>query len=393
MRTHLRTPIALLAAALVAAGLTSTTSYAATAPARDGVDQPVGTVLESGPLDRDLWIPKTTSRALKLTYVTTDAFGHKALSTGTVFLPKGEAPKGGWPVISWAHGTSGIGDACAPSRVGPALPQRDWAYLGTWMKQGYAIVASDYAGLGTPGMHAYLHNRSTAHNVVDMVKAARNLDLPSSEKLSNKWVVIGQSQGGGGAVATSSYATEFGGKALDFRGGVGTGAPAYIELLVSLPGPGVPPVDVSPALTEYLAYILAGMRYVHPELHINSALTETGKKFVDMGEHACTNEFEKALEGTAIGDFFTKPLASLPGFVQAARDYLGMPETSFEKPVFMANGAVDTDVPMETTAAYVGVITANGADVTFRTYPTDHNGTMQASLVDSVPFVKALFAR
>ena len=390
-----RTRIGLLTAALLAAALTGVPSSYAGAPAssRARLDAPVGTVLQAGPLKRSLWIPRTTSRAYKLTYVTTDAFGHKAPSTGTVFLPKGRAPRGGWPVVSWAHGTSGMGDSCAPSRVGPAMPKRDWAYLGTWMRQGYAIVASDYAGLGTPGLHAYLHNRSTAHNVVDMVKAGRNLDLPASEKLSNRWVVIGQSQGGGGAIATSSYATEFGGKGLDFRGGVGTGTPAYIELLVSLPGPAVPPVDVSPALTSYLAYILAGMRHVHPELHINSVLTETGKKFVEMAEHACVNEFEKAVEGTPIGDFFTRPLASLPGFVQAARDYLGMPETSFEKPIFMANGAVDTDVPMETTAAYVGVLTANGADVTFRTYPTDHNGTMQASLVDSVPFVRALFRR
>ena len=388
-----RTRIGLLTAALLAAALTGVPSSYAGAPAssRARLDAPVGTVLQAGPLKRSLWIPRTTSRAYKLTYVTTDAFGHKAPSTGTVFLPKGRAPRGGWPVVSWAHGTSGMGDSCAPSRVGPAMPKRDWAYLGTWMRQGYAIVASDYAGLGTPGLHAYLHNRSTAHNVVDMVKAGRNLDLPASEQLSNRWVVIGQSQGGGGAIATSSYATEFGGKGLDFRGGVGTGTPAYIELLVSLPGPAVPPVDVSPALTSYLAYILAGMRHVHPELRINSVLTGTGKKFVGMAEHACVNEFEKAVEGTPIGDFFTRPLASLPGFVQAARDYLGMPETSFEKPIFMANGAVDTDVPMETTAAYVGVLTANGADVTFRTYPTDHNGTMQASLVDSVPFVRALF--
>lgn len=389
MRARIRA--GLLAGSLLAALAGTPTAQAAPADRTD-TDAKVGTVLESGPLRHDLWIPRTTSRAFKLTYVTTDAFGHKVPSTGTVFLPKGKAPKGGWPVVSWAHGTSGIGDGCAPSRVGPAMPKRDWAYLGTWMRQGYAIVASDYAGLGTPGLHAYLHNRSTAHNVVDMVKAARNLDLPSSERLSDEWVVIGQSQGGGGAIATSSYATEFGGKGLDFRGGVGTGTPAYIELLVSLPGPAVPPVDVSPALTSYLAYILAGMRHVHPELHINSVLTETGKKYIEMAEHACVVEFEKALEGAAIGDFFTRPLASLPGFVETARGYLGMPETSFEKPIFMANGAVDTDVPMETTAAYVGVLTANGADVTFRTYPTDHNGTMQASLVDSVPFVRELFA-
>ncbi|MSZ76314.1 MAG: lipase [Actinobacteria bacterium] len=350
--------------------------------------------MRSGPLKKDLWIPGT-GRAVKVTYATTDPFGESATSTGTIFVPKGKAPAGGWPVVSWAHGTSGLADACAPSRIGPALPERDFAYLGTWMAQGYAIVASDYVGLGTPGKHPYLDATTTAHSVVDMVKAAQaysTAHLPARQRLSRKWVVIGQSQGGGAAIATASYATEFGGPGLDFRGGVGTGTPAYIELLVSAAGPGVLPVDASPHLSSYILYILAGMRYAHPELDIDSALSETGKTFMALAEKLCGDALAEAVTGTAIGDFFSTPLAALPGFVEAARDYMGMPETSFEQPVFLANGLIDTDVPMETTAAYVAVLTANGADVTFRTYPGDHNTTMDLSLPDSVPFVAGLFA-
>lgn len=392
MRTRLA--VLLTVAGLLTSGLSGPSSGAVPVERVDRVQRPAGTVLAAHPLRRSLWIPGTTKRAYRLRYVTTDASGHRTPSTGTLFVPKGRAPRGGWPVISWAHGTSGIGDSCAPSRVGPAMPERDWAYLGTWMRQGYAVVASDYAGLGTRGVHAYLHQRSTAHDVVDMVKAARAFaqdDLPRASRLSRKWVTIGQSQGGGGAIATASYATEFGGRALDFRGGVGTGTPAYVEALVSLPGPGVLPVDASPALTAYLLYILVGLREVHPELGIDDALTDTGRHFVDLAEHACVVELEEAVAGIAMGDFFTRPLATIPGYVETARAYLGMPETSFEEPVFLANGLVDTDVPMETTAAYVAVLRANGADVTFRTYPTDHNSTMAASLADSVPFVRALF--
>jgi hypothetical protein len=74
-----------------------------------------GTVVAAARLRRGLWIPGTTARAFKLKYVTTDARGKRALSTGTVFVPKGHPPRGGWLVISWAHGTSGLGDRCAPS--------------------------------------------------------------------------------------------------------------------------------------------------------------------------------------------------------------------------------------------------------------------------------------
>src|SRR5438105_2778182 len=80
---------------------------------------PVGTLLSATGLPTGLWIPGTR-RAWKLAYVSTDAFGHRSRVTGTVFVPRGTPPEGGWPVVSWAHGTSGLADGCAPSRVGPA---------------------------------------------------------------------------------------------------------------------------------------------------------------------------------------------------------------------------------------------------------------------------------
>lgn len=353
-----------------------------------------GTILGIEALPRQLWVPGT-ARGYRVTYATTDPFGKPATSTGEILVPKGRAPEGGWPVVNWAHGTSGLADRCAPSRIGPALPERDFAYLKTWMAQGYAIVASDYVGLGTPGKHPYLDATTTAHSVVDMMKAARAFSadrLPQGRRFSNRWVVLGQSQGGGAAIATAAYATEFGGPRLDFRGGVGTGTPAYIELLISALGPGVAPVDVSSHLTSYVGYILAGMDYVHPELDIPSALTATGKRFLRLAQKLCGDDYADAVSGTAIGDMFSRPLATLPGFVTAARDYLGMPETGFERPVFMANGLLDTDVPMETTALYATRLTAGGASVEFHTYPGDHNSTMELSLPDSIPFVAGLFA-
>src|ERR1700759_2686368 len=48
-------------------------------------------------------------------YRTTDAAAHSVPASGVVSIPKGRTPKGGWPVITWAHGTSGIADECAPS--------------------------------------------------------------------------------------------------------------------------------------------------------------------------------------------------------------------------------------------------------------------------------------
>ena len=34
--------------------------------------------------------------------------------SGIVAIPNGRPPKGGWPVITWAHGTTGIADVSRP---------------------------------------------------------------------------------------------------------------------------------------------------------------------------------------------------------------------------------------------------------------------------------------
>ncbi len=373
--------LALLAALLPQAG-----------PASAG--EPRGSVVSWSPLTRSLWIPGTTGRAYVLTYVTKDAFGRKARSTGTVFIPRGKAPKGGWPVVSWAHGTSGLHDSCAPSRVGPSLPERDWKYLASWMRQGYAVVASDYAGLGTPGLPAYLDGRSTAYNVVDMVLAAREFAgrrLPPTARLARKWVTIGQSQGGGAAIYTARYATEFGGSRLDYRGAVGTGTPAYIENYLLPLAPKVPPIALPPGLTAYLSYIFASLRHVHPELGIDGILTPTGRKYLALAEKECVGTFGKHLKNVSVGDYFTRPPSALPGFRTAVRAYMGMPESGFDQPFFMAHGRKDTDVPIPATLAYATVLKSNRQPLTFRTYPTDHSGTLAASLKHTIPFVKSLF--
>lgn len=388
---HRRTTAALVAACLAAlvaptgpTGSLSTASAATTAPTLPAV----GSVVRSEPLPKNLWIPRSTSRAWRLTYVTRDSHGKRALSSGTVFIPFGTPPKGGWPVVSWAHGISGLGDACAPSKVGPVLKHRDWSYLRTWMRQGNAIVASDYVGLGTPGLMPYLDTRATAHNVVDIVKAGRafTADRKPRLRLARKWVTIGQSQGGGGAVGTARYATRFGGKALSYRGAVGTGTPAYIEDYVELLGPEVPPLTGD--LTAYLTYIVASLRDVHPELGIDDILTPTGKKYVKLAETVCDEDFAAMMEGVAMGTFFTLPMATLPGFRETVVDYMGMPESGFDKPFFMGHGAADVDVPYAQTLRYATVLQANGEPVVFKTYPTDHSGTMAASLEDTIPFVR-----
>lgn len=370
--------------AALLATLLPLTVYAAVPAAAEELPEP-GTVVASAPLPSSHWVPGATGQAWELTYVTTDTFGERALSTGAVFLPTGSPPEGGWPVVSWAHGTVGIADECAPSRHPRSA--RDAAYLRTWMEQGYAVVASDYVGQGTPGLSTYLDGRATAHSIVDIVKAGHEL----TGALSPEWVTIGQSQGAAGSIYAARHATAFGGPGLDYRGAVGTGTPAYIESYVMGLGPFVPPTLPS-GTAGFLGYILAGLRYAHPELGIDSVLTAKGKLALTQAETLCMDAYAAALTGNPIGGWFSRNLSSLPGFNATVRDYMAMPVSGFDRPFFLGHGLLDVTVPSPLTVLYAAHLALRGEPVTFRTYVSDHSGTMAASLPDTVPYVAALFA-
>ena len=164
-----------------------------------------------------IWARKLTgTAALKggagnrlVLYRSTGVDGKPVAVSGTVSVPKGQAPKGGWPVITWGHGTTGIADACAPSRDSASNPAHGliaYAYplLQRWLKAGYAVVRTDYEGLGTPGDHPYLIGRSEGYSMLDTVRAARKLD----KRLGRRVIIAGHSQGGQAALWAASLAPQ-----------------------------------------------------------------------------------------------------------------------------------------------------------------------------------------
>ncbi len=81
-----------------------------------------------------------------------------------------------------------------------------------------------------------------------------------------------------------------------------------------------------------------------------------------------------------------------PVFMEAARDLLTVPTAGYDRPFFIGQGLSDIDVPAPLTLKFAADLTANGVDFAFHTYPTDHLGTVPASVPDSTPFVAALFS-
>ena len=114
--------------------------------------------------------------AQRVLYRTQRADGTATFASGMVFIPNnnnGGLPR---PVVAWAHGTVGMGDQCAPSRTKD--PTGNIAWVSQMLAKGWVVTATDYAGLGTPGTEGYLVGGDEAHDVLNSVRAARDLPAP-----------------------------------------------------------------------------------------------------------------------------------------------------------------------------------------------------------------------
>ena len=121
--------------------------------------------------------------------------------SGVVIAPTGAPPPGGRPVVAWAHPTTGVATRCAPSRAMLLFQQIQG--LRELIGAGYVVAATDYPGLGGPGVHPYLVGDSEARAVIDNVRAARAI---SELGASNAFAVWGHSQGGQAALFTGLIA-------------------------------------------------------------------------------------------------------------------------------------------------------------------------------------------
>ena len=138
-----------------------------------------GTVIRVWPLESG---GPGNSDAFRFLYRSTDPKGKPIPVSGAIFIPSGPAPAGGRHIIAWAHPTSGVAPDCAPSLY-PDRAGLIWN-LREMLSEGYIVVATDYPGLGTDGVHPDLIGESAGRAVLDSVRAARRRRPVASDRLS-----------------------------------------------------------------------------------------------------------------------------------------------------------------------------------------------------------------
>jgi len=310
-----------------------------------------GTVIRTEPLDVEV----PGGRAYRMLYVSERPDGTPAASGGMVFIPDTPAPPEGRPVVAWAHGTVGMGDACAPSRaVNPLGDTDNW--LDQMMSLGWVVTATDYVGLGTPGPELYLVKEAEVRDVVNSVRAARNL---TESQAGADYVVWGHSQGGHSSLWSGHLAPEL--------------APELNLLGVAAAAPAGELADIMGAQWDTTVgwgigpEVLISWPYVDDRLSPEQVATATGLRSYQQLAEDCTYDKQLLLEVLALRaagqEFFEVDPMTLPEWERFVVEQTPPPMPA-DMPVFLAQGTADEVVLAWPNAKLQDAWCAAGSNIT-----------------------------
>ena len=329
--------------------------------------------------------PTDAGSAIRILYSSTDGVGGKApvAVSGAVVLPKGNPPKGGWPIVAWDHGTVGIADTAAPSWHGLFRQKGD--FLNQWLGAGFAIVATDYQGLGVPGPHPYLNVRPEAYSTLDAVRAA----LKSIPNLANEVLVVGYSQGAGAAFATAGFAPRYA-PDLHVVGTVIGGVPYATAETRKDAAAYYDPNKFSPVIA-YMMLTALMAEQTHPELKATDIFTDQAAPLLDkVGTMSLSEAFEATrAAGLTWGDSF-KP-GGLERLTAMTAKLVEFPTLKVSQPVFVGIGDADKTAVPTVQLLFVKDACAAGTVVEAHRYAgLDHGPAVGRLVKDAIPFAQRL---
>ena len=313
--------------------------------------------------------------AVRILYHSLSADGADVATSGMVLIPAGSAPAGGWPVIVWAHGTSGVARQCAPSL------QKDMEYgeegLMPMVRAGFAVIATDYHGLGTQGPHEYVNKIAQGHDVIYSIPAA-HAAVPS---LARGWVVIGHSQGGLAAWSVAEMQAQR--HDPNYLGAISVaGAGDLKSILDAMGKPGS-------TASYYLGYMAYAMHVRTPSFKPSDMLLgEALKRYGDLTTKGCWNYAYAAFIGAPVAPVLKPGWDQLP----AAKRFIEENELArapIAGPLLVIAGEADETVPLAPLRAVAERACRNGSALTFRSYPgLDHDPLMDKTTPDQLAWVR-----
>lgn len=307
--------------------------------------------------------------AVRILYHSRSATGEDVAASGVVLIPDGKKPPaGGWPIIAWAHGAAGVARSCAPSLTrnlghGP--------FLSMYVNLGYAVVATDYTGLGTDFRNAFLDGPSNAADLIASIPAAR----AAVPQLSTRWIVMGEAEGSLAAVAVAEKENEI--RDPGYLGSVAISGLADVREIYEH--------AADPFMLTSLAY---GIKTVFPQFKVADILTEKGLALYQRVEQDCA---ATGIAGISSAET-VKPGWEENAFVRQyfARNNPG--QARADGPMMVVSGDADQTIPTAMTSQAIARMCKQGDVVQWQRYALESGEVIGASARDQMAWIGARFA-
>jgi len=340
-----------------------------------------------------------------MTYKMLGINNNETQATALVFTPKGTPPAKGWPIVAWAHGTTGVADQCAPSKN--QLNNDITNMITGLLKAGYIVVAPDYEGLGEPSgteLHPFLNLKSEAYSITDAVVAAK--DYLGSEA-SNQWMAVGHSQGGQAVLGAAQYAARA--SQMTYKGTVAL-APASNFSLILAGGEAQAgqetnlnkKIETLASLDTFTALIVAGLRNPNPNLQYSQVFQNPTDEIAKNAELDCYDVLGIKF-GNAMGTY-ARTNENLEGYPRTQANFMTIPvvKTFLEKdsqplqvkvttPVIIYQGGADKTVPKAATDVLVRSANQKQTSLGYITNNSwDHGSVYTSNIPNIIEDVKSL---
>jgi pimeloyl-ACP methyl ester carboxylesterase len=312
--------------------------------------------------------------AVRILYHSRSAAGEDVAASGVVLTPsERKPPPGGWPVIAWAHGATGVARSCAPSLTrnlghGP--------FLSMYVNLGYAVVASDYAGLGTDFRNAFLDGPSNATDLIESIPASR----AAVPQLGARWIVMGEAEGSLAAVAVAE-------KESQIRD------PGYLGA-IAISGLADAREIYSPAALGSSSFMLASLAYgiktVYPQFQVTDMLTEKALAIYRNLEQICreTGTIAELSPSEAL-----KPGWDDNDFVRRYFVRNRFAQARLYGPIMVISGDADQAIPPTMTAQAIARMCKQGDGIQWQRYPSlDPGRVIGDSVRDQIGWIEARLA-
>ncbi len=313
----------------------------------------------------------------RILYHSTSVDGADVAESGLVIVPGGSEPPGGYPIISWAHGTTGVGQPCAPSISGQlSLPD-----VGRYLSDGFVVAAADYEGEGVAGAPSYLAGLSEGRSVVDAARAARQLVGSAAD---GTVVIYGHSQGGHAALFAGEVAPSYAHE-LHVAGVVSV---APVSSLTTMMPPTPPPTTLTTQVYPLMAVI--SWSEIYPSVDLADVLTEKGAGLETTVLQGCAFGASAAVENVPADQLFLSTWTSSAD-MSAALDANTPGNAPTAAPLLVVQGDADDIIPPASTTALVDqqLCRAQHDTVEYDTYPGHkHSSVLYAASDDILSWIK-----